>query len=168
MLQEYTRKCYPWTLNIVRFLCDAIGTKINWVIYILVFNYPLMVACGLMVWFSLRVREGTGFKSRTSPTCVIFTPWAGWVQFLWLGEHLQYMYTTGWSNFDKMLHILCCPKLLFDPNSKISCLYFASFLGRCRASENLACYPKISHNKKLVFEDCDRGSAFFYFYKAKN
>ena len=33
-----------------------------------------------------------------------------------------------------MLHILCCAKLLLDPNSKKSCLNVASFLGH-RASE---------------------------------
>ena len=41
----------------------------------------------------------------------------------------------------KMLHIVCCAKLLLDPNSKISCLNVASFLGR-KAFENLDCYPK--------------------------
>ena len=40
-----------------------------------------------------------------------------------------------------MLHIVCCAKLLLDPNSKISCLNVASFLGR-KAFENLDCYPK--------------------------
>ena len=57
--------------------------------------------------------------------------------------------TLGWSDFEKYkkLHILCCAKLLKDPNSKISVLYVASFLGR-RASENLECYPKMSKKKK--------------------
>ena len=32
-------------------------------------------------------------------------------------------------------HMSCCAKLLLDPNSKISCLYVASFL-RWKASEN--------------------------------
>ena len=50
----------------------------------------------------------------------------------------------GWSDFEKKKkHILCCAKLLKDPNTKISVLYVASFLGP-RASENLDCYPKMS------------------------
>ena len=58
-----------------------------------------------------------------------------------------------------MLDILCCAKLLLDPNYKISCLNVASFLGRM-ASENLECYPKIRMNiffVKKVFKVCDRG-----------
>ena len=47
-----------------------------------------------------------------------------------------------------MLHFLFCAKLLLDPNSKISCLSVASFLGS-RASEYLDCCPKMS--KKHFF-----------------
>ena len=42
---------------------------------------------------------------------------------------------------NKKLYILSCAKLLQDPNSKISYLSVASFLGR-KASENLGCYIK--------------------------
>ena len=51
--------------------------------------------------------------------------------------------TLGWSDFEKKLHIVCCAKLLLDPNSKIACLNVASFLGR-KAFKNLGCNPKIS------------------------
>ena len=40
--------------------------------------------------------------------------------------------------FWKRLHIVCCAKLLLDPNSKISCINVASFLGR-KAVENFDC-----------------------------
>ena len=43
----------------------------------------------------------------------------------------------------KMLQIVFCAKLLLAPNSKISCLNVASFLGP-KAFENLGCYPKIN------------------------
>ena len=74
--------------------------------------------------------------------------------------------TLGWSDFEEkiMLHILCCAKLLLDPNSKISCLNVASFLGR-RASKNFDCCPKISK----FFQGCDRWGTFSSIYlKAKN
>ena len=69
----------------------------------------------------------------------------------------------GWRDFEeeKMLHILCCAKLLLDPNSKLSSPNDTCFLG-CRASEKFAlldCYPNLSpiffvkHN----FEASDRG-----------
>ena len=54
--------------------------------------------------------------------------------------------TLGWSDFEEEKNVthctVCCAKLLLDPNSKISCLNVASFLGR-NAFENLDFYPKI-------------------------
>ena len=51
---------------------------------------------------------------------------------------------------NKKLHILICAKLLKDPNSKISCLYIDSFLGR-KASENVDCYPKMTTTTKCCY-----------------
>ena len=72
--------------------------------------------------------------------------------------------TLGWSDFEKYkkLHILCCAKLLKDPNSKISVLYVASFLGR-RASENLECYPKMSKKKKKILSKVKPETKFVSF-----
>ena len=66
-----------------------------------------------------------------------------------------------------MLHIVCCAKLLLDPNSKISCLNVASFLGR-KAFENLDCYPKINNNNKIVKPFWSLRQGGMYFLKAKN
>ena len=73
--------------------------------------------------------------------------------------------TLGWSDFEEkiMLHILCCAKLLLDPNSKILCLNVASFLGR-RASENVGCYTKISTKKfETFFKPVTGANVFFDF-----
>ena len=60
----------------------------------------------------------------------------------------------------KMLNIVCCAKLLLDPNSEISCLKVVSFLGR-RAFEKLDC-PKST--KFFVFEACDRVKRILKFF----
>ena len=58
----------------------------------------------------------------------------------------------------KMLNIVCCAKLLLDPNSEISCLKVVSFLGR-RAFEKLDC-PKSTKFFVLPFWSLRQGKMY--------
>ena len=52
------------------------------------------------------------------------------------------------------MYIVCCAKLLLDPNSKITCLNVASFLGR-KAFENLGFHPKIQKDIFFAIPFCN-------------
>ena len=75
---------------------------------------------------------------------------------------------------NKKLNFLRCAKLLKDPNSKISCLYVESFLGRSADSQGLCKFGLLPLNKQHNFfylkfsKVSPEQNLFFSLFKSEN